>query len=252
MTERAKAAGVVLTGRPGGTTALAVEVLAGLPAELRLIGGLAVLCRVGVPHRATVDLDALTRGLAGFEPELRRVALSAAGGGQYRMAGDLELDVIDVSPGDADDVVSLVGDRPTDLELNVVAHTWAHDTASALDLAVVSDADGSLLASAPGRLVASAGGLVAMKATTVPLRASSRPEKRASDLYDLARLVGETSGLAELGAAPDLLRSAVVERLGDWFLSPRGRDRTFRDVRRFDLAATDLDDVADAVEAVLA
>lgn len=243
--------GVVLTGRPGGTTALAVEVLAGLPAEFRLIGGLAVLCRVGVPHRATVDLDALARGLAGFEPELRRVAVSAAGGGQYRMPGDLDLDVIDISPGDADDVVALVGDRPTDLELNVVAHTWAHDTATALDLTVVSDADGSLLSSAPSRLVASAGGLVAMKATTVPLRASSRPEKRASDLYDLARLVGETTGLAEIGAAPAVLRSAVFDRLSEWFASPRGRDRTFRDVRRFDLATTDLDDVADAIGAAL-
>lgn len=243
---------VVLTGRPGGTTALAVAVLSDLPPEFRLIGGLAVLCRVGVPHRATVDLDALARGLAGFEPDLQRLAVSAAGGGQYRMAGDLELDVIDVSPDDAAALADELGRHGelTDLELNVVAHTWAHDSASAVDLTVVSDADGSVLAQAPGRLVASPGGLVAMKAATVPLRASSRPEKRASDLYDLGRLVAETDGVAQLRAAPPVLAAAVVGHLQAWFVDPRGRDRTFREVRRFDEAPLDLDDVAEVVEAV--
>jgi hypothetical protein len=249
------AASVVLTGRPGGTTALAVEVLRDLPEEFRLIGGLAVLCRVGVPHRATVDLDALARNLAGFEPELRRLAVSAAGGGQYRMAGDLDLDVIDVSPDDADalvaELVGRAGGEPlTDLEVNVVAHTWAHDTAAPVDLAVVSEVDGALLASAPARLVASPGGLVAMKAASAPLRASSRPEKRASDLYDLTRLVAETAGVAELSAAPPVLRVAVGERLREWFVDPRGRDRTFREVRRFDLTDADLEDAADAVAAI--
>jgi hypothetical protein len=240
---------IVLSGRPGGTTALAVAVLADLPPEFRLIGGLAVLCRVGVPHRATVDLDALARGLAGFETDLRRLAVSAAGGGQYRMAGDLELDVIDVSPGDADQLAALLAAEGglTDLELNVVGHTWAHDTAGPVDLTVVSDADASVLAAATGRLVASPGGLVAMKATTAPLRASSRPEKRASDLYDLGRLVAETPGVAQLSSAPDLLRTAVLDRLAEWFVDPRGRDRTFREVRRFDEAPLDLDDVSEVV-----
>ena len=36
----------------------APTLLSSLPPELRLIGGLAVMCRVGTPHRATVDLDA--------------------------------------------------------------------------------------------------------------------------------------------------------------------------------------------------
>ena len=55
---------VVLSGRRGGSTHREVALLASLPPELRLIGGLAVMCRVGTPHRATVDLDALARGLA--------------------------------------------------------------------------------------------------------------------------------------------------------------------------------------------
>ena len=55
---------VLLTGRPGGTTHREVELLASLPRELRLIGGLAVMCRVGTPHRTTVDLDAVARAPA--------------------------------------------------------------------------------------------------------------------------------------------------------------------------------------------
>jgi hypothetical protein len=240
----------VLTGRPGGVTALAVDALTSLPGEFRLIGGLAVLCRVGVPHRATVDLDALARRLDLFDAQLRRFAVSAGGGGQYVLPGSLDLDVIDVSPDDAHGIAAqldAVGPL-TDLELNVVAHTWAHDTAGPMDVTVVSDGDGALLARASGVLVASPGGLVAMKVATVPLRASSRPEKRASDLYDLARLIAETGAVAEASTAPPVLAAAVSERLTAWFVDPRGRDRTFRDVRRFPDAAVDLDEVAELLE----
>jgi hypothetical protein len=165
---------VVLTGRPGGTTHLSVEALSHLPPELRLIGGLAVLCRVGVPHRATVDLDALTRDLDGFDPALQRLALSTTGGGQYVMPGQLDLDVIDVSPDSAEQLVAvLAAEGPlSPLELAVVGHTWAHDTATPVTITVV-DESGAPLISGVERLVASTAGLVAMKATTVPLRASS-------------------------------------------------------------------------------
>ena len=115
--------------------------------------------------------------------------------------------------------------------------------------AVPAELDGTVLASAPDRLVASPGGLVAMKATTIPLRTSSKPEKRASDLYDLGRLLGSTGGWAEeLAGAPGVLADAVRERVRGWFVDPGGRDRTFRDTRRFDEVRLDLDDVADAVQ----
>ncbi len=243
---------VVLSGRPGATTHRAVEVLAALPVELRLIGGLAVMCRVGMPHRATVDLDAVTRGLAEQDPTISRLAVTATGGGQYTFAHHLELDVIDVAPIDA---ATLAGDWAaegtvlTDLELNVVAHTWAHDGATPIDLVVVDEEDGRRLAAAPGRLVATGAGLVAMKAMTVPLRASSRPEKRASDLYDLGRLVVRSVDLgAALGSMPPLLAERVASHLRSWFLDPAGRDRTYREIRRFDDPPVDLDDVADALE----
>ncbi len=250
---------VVLVGRPGGTTHREVELLASLPQELRLIGGLAVMCRVGSPHRATVDLDAVARDLDVHHVELARLALTASGGGQYRFAGDLDLDVIEVAPVSATALLEqLTAGAGTldgrgalsDLELNVLAHTWAHDTATPMDVTAVADADagGAVLARAPGRLVASTGGLVAMKATTVPLRASSRPEKRASDLYDLGRLlVAARLPAAAVDTMPAPLRQAIAERLRRWYVEPAGRDRTFRDVRRFDEPALDLDDVGDAV-----
>ena len=245
---------VVLSGRRGGSTHREVALLASLPAELRLIGGLAVMCRVGTPHRATVDLDALARGLDRYHDAIARLALTSVGGGQYTFEGDLDLDVIDVAGVGADDLLAELvalgepGAELTDLELNVVAHTWAHDAATSLDIAAADDETGEVLVRADHRLVATTAGLVAMKATTVSLRASSKPEKRSSDLYDLGRLLVD-GGLrrGELAELPPLLAGAVGERLRTWFVDPRGRDRTFRDVRRFDEPRLDLDDTAEAV-----
>ena len=241
---------VLLSGRRDGSTHREVELLASLPAELRLIGGLAVMCRVGTPHRATIDLDAVARDLPRYHGALVRLAVTASGGGQYSFEGDVDLDVIDVAPQPSQALVEeLASTGPlTDLELNVVAHTWAHDTATPLDIVAVDDRTGERLATAPGRLVASPAGLVAMKATTVALRASSKPEKRASDLYDLGRLLVDGGvRAADVAAMPAPLRVAVFERLHGWFVDDAGRDRTYREVRRFDEPRLDLDDAADAV-----
>lgn len=243
---------VILSGRRGGTTHREVELLASLPPELRLIGGLAVMCRVGMPHRATVDLDAVTRDLTRVHGSLAGLALTAAGGGQYGFGDGLDLDVIDVAPLPAHQLAAQLdpdGAGLSDLELNVVAHTWAHDHATPLDIVAIDDETGGRLAEARDRMVASAVGIVVMKATTIPLRASSRPEKRASDLYDLARLlVASPLPRAELDELPPALWAAVLAGLRTWFVDDAGRDRTYREVRRFDEPAIDLDDVGDAVE----
>jgi len=242
---------VVLSGRPGGTTHREVEVLSSLPVELCLIGGLAVLCRVGVPHRTTVDLDVVTRGLAERDPVLRRLATTVTDPSRYSFDDGVDLDVIEVAPRSADEVEAAfaAGGGPTDLELSVVAHTWAHDHATVLDVVAVDESTAEPLVVATGRPVATTLGLVAMKVVVVPLRAGLRSEKRASDLYDLGRLVA-TGRLtaADLAGLPPRLRATTSERLVEWFVSPTGRDRTYRSVRRFDEPVLDLDDVADAVE----
>ncbi|MFZ4434630.1 MAG: hypothetical protein ACOYOQ_15665, partial [Microthrixaceae bacterium] len=114
------------------------------------------------------------------------------------------------------------------------------------------DRTGEPLAAARGRRVATTVGLVAMKIVVVPLRAGLRSEKRASDLYDLGRLisVGRLRP-GDLDPLPGRLRAATEERLHEWFVDAAGRDRTYRSVRRFDEPQLDLDDVADAVEDLL-
>lgn len=246
---------IILSGRRNGSTHREVALLASLPGELRLIGGLAVMVRVGSPHRATVDIDVVARGLNDLHDSIASLALTATGGGQYTFAGELDLDVIDVADMRAAALIDQLTDGDparvheiTDLEMNVVAHTWAHDTATAVDIEAADDETGEILCRAAGRLVASAPGLIAMKATTVGLRASSKPEKRASDLYDIGRLLvhgGISQG--ELQAMPDALAAAVERNLTGWFVDEGGRDRTFRDVRRFDEPRLDLDGVAYAV-----
>jgi hypothetical protein len=177
--------------------------------------------------------------------------MTVSGGGQYRLVGDLDLDVIDVASSSTDELIielTAAGHPPTDLELNVIAHSWAHDAATPLDITAVDDETGAVLARVEDRYVASAEGLVAMKVTTVPLRASSRSEKRASDLYDLGRLLLD-GGMAKgaLRALPTPLSAAVGAALEEWFVDAAGRDRTYRVVRRFDEPRLDLDGVADAV-----
>jgi hypothetical protein len=247
---------VVLSGRRDGSTHREVAVLASLPPELRLIGGLAVMCRVGTPHRATVDLDAVARDLSLVHEAIARLAVVSSGGGQYQLEGQMDLDVIDVAATSAEELIAELasgGHTMTDLELNVVAHCWAHDAATVLDITAVDDETGVVLARAPNRFVASAEGLVAMKATTVSLRASSRPEKKASDLYDLGRvLVDGRLRRGALSVLPSPLRERVTARLVAWFVDDEGRDRTYRSIRRFDEPRVDLDDVADAVADVTA
>ena len=240
---------VILSGRRDGTTHREVQLLSSLPDDMRLIGGLAVMCRVGVPHRTTVDLDVVTRDLESHHESINRLALTSTGGGQYSFEGGLDLDVIDVAPESAEEIIDQLDPEVTDLELAVVAHTWAHDHAAPLDVVAVDDTTGDRLAEATGRLVATTVGLVVMKAATVPLRASSKPEKRASDLYDLGRLL--TAGRpdpADVAGLPPLLAARTFERLHEWFVDDAGRDRTYRDVRRFDEPLLDLDEVSDAVE----
>jgi hypothetical protein len=246
---------VLLSGRRGGTTHREVALLASLPPELRLIGGLAVMVRVGTPHRTTVDLDTVARHLDLHHIALSRMALTAEAGGQYTFVGNLDLDVIDVAPVSAADLAAQLvagGEPASDLELNALAHTWAHDTATPLDIIAVDEADGAVLATADDRLVATTTGIVVMKASTIPLRASSRPEKRASDLYDLGRLlVAGDLQHNNLASLPAILLGPVVERLTGWFVDDAGRDRTYREVRRFDEPHLDFDRAADAVEEIL-
>ena len=60
--------------------------------------------------------------------------------------------------------------------------------------------------------------------------------------------VASNASLTRLTAMPDVLARVVADRLRTWFLDDAGRDRTFREVRRFDEPRVDLDEVADRVQ----
>ncbi|MBK6855537.1 MAG: hypothetical protein IPG97_02950 [Microthrixaceae bacterium] len=194
----------------------------------------------------------MARGLDRYHEAIARLALTSVGGGQYTFEGNLDLDVIDVAGVDSDELIGALidPDRPgtglTDLELNVVAHTWAPTPPPRWKGRRRRNRRDH---GSPRSLGAAAGG-GHKKGHHRRLRASS--EKRASDLYDLGRLLVD-GGLrrSELTEQPPVLAQAVGERLNAWFVDPRGRDRTFREVRRFDEPRLDLDDVAEAVDLAL-
>lgn len=96
-----------------------------------IVGGLAVLCRLSTPYRATVDLDLVDR-LLGDVPQLE-VLRAAAGAQAVEPAavllptpyGVVKVDVLEVRQDELDQPSDDPGDR-----LHAAAHAWANDTAT--------------------------------------------------------------------------------------------------------------------------
>lgn len=208
---------IVLAGAEDGNAARLVHATARLgEAHLgphALIGGLAVMCRLAAVHRATQDVDTVTETTA---PTAVEVITSSIGTPDPTNPGrvfvdGVTIDVIDTESFRYEDLDGLdPGDR-----LFVVSHRWALDTATDTEL-VAGDATASIRVATPPALVA-------MKSGALLGGRTREPRKRASDLYDLYRLVLEydrTGGIADsLTAAPfglgplvgEALRSRVVE-----------------------------------------
>jgi hypothetical protein len=174
-----------------------------------IIGGLAVMCRVGGEHRPTLDIDSafnnetdvpttallVASGIATDEAAIQRVRID-----------DALVDIIDTFPIDADDLP----DEPKD-RLFVCAHRYAYETATRV--AFVGDTNRASVR------VASVEALIAMKAQALRFgRPDRRRRKRASDLYDVIRLTTAGTGGLLVGAPWDLraqVRSALAEDLAD-------------------------------------
>lgn len=204
---------IVLAGDAGSNTARLVRVTARLATvELgphALIGGLAVMCRLAAVHRATQDIDTVTETTAPTAVELITASVGARDpSNPNRVVIDgIKVDVIDTEPFQDED---LEGIGPDD-RLFVVSHRWALDTATATE--IVAGDETALIR------VATPAALVAMKSGAVLGGRPREPAKRASDLYDLYRLVLEydaTGSLAEaLAAGPFGLGHLVGEALRD-------------------------------------
>jgi hypothetical protein len=148
-----------------------------------VVGGLAVLCRLSRPHRATTDLDLVDR-LRGQDSQLQ-VLRAAEGARSAEPAavllptryGEVRVDVLEVRQRDLEEPSDDPGDR-----LHATAHAWAFDTATRVEL-VARRFDGVLVRSSAR--VAEPGPLVAMKLQAVMDRGSA---KQATDLLDIVRL----------------------------------------------------------------
>lgn len=172
-----------------------------------LIGGLAVMCRLAAVHRATQDVDTVTETTV---PTAVEVITSSIGSpdpsnpNRVLIAG-VTIDVIDTEPFEPQDLDGLdTGDQ-----LFVVSHRWALDTATGTEIAAGGETASIRVATAPA--------LVAMKSGAVSCDHRREPRKRASDLYDLYRLILEydrTGAISEaLTAAPHSLGRLVADAL---------------------------------------
>lgn len=218
---------IVLAGAAGSNATVLVSVTARLAdATLgphALIGGLAVMCRLAAVHRVTQDVDTVTETTAPTAVEVIATSIGRHDpSNPSRVVVDgITIDVIDTDSFREED---LDGIDPAD-RLFVVSHRWALETATDTEL-VAGEEVASIRVATPSALVA-------MKSGALLGGRMRQPRKRASDLYDLYRLLLEydrAGGIAAaLGAAPfdlghlvaDALRARVVEepeRAVRWFL----------------------------------
>lgn len=174
-----------------------------------IIGGLAVMSRVGGEHRPTLDIDSafnnetdtpttvllVAEGIATEDEAIQRVRVD-----------DALVDVIDTFPIDPE----VLPDDPAQ-RLFVCAHRHAYETAAPVTFVGTQNR-------ATVR-VSTVDALIAMKAHALRFgRPQRRSTKRASDLYDVVRLTTSGTGAILSDAPWDLqaqVRTALAEDLAD-------------------------------------
>ena len=199
---------VVLIGDPAARLARAAARVAAIPGlQIAVIGGLAVTCRIGQVHRATNDVDAVTDEVEAVASVASIIVGHTAAtpdpeGSATRLYIDgTKVEVIETQPLGRD--VEAV--EPVLARLFVLGHRLALETAEPMRVQVrLPDTDVTFP-------VATSAALVATKLHALADRRDER--KKASDGYDLLRLLGQNSArrLAEpLLRVPSLAR-AVAE-----------------------------------------
>jgi hypothetical protein len=211
-----------------------------------VIGGLAVLCRLGTAYRATSDLDTADRRAAGEPPRLDVLLQSAdvtragpAGVWIPTSAGKVQVDVIEVTDAE----LSQLPDDETD-RLAVLSHAWAIETATPVRIRVTSPAGGG--STEVVTRVAEPGPLIAMKLQSI----MNRPvEKERTDLLDIVRLTLDTiagpSARAQLRNANAQLAEDARLHARRWFIDRK--EPTLRLIREL---PEGLDIDADAIQLV--
>jgi hypothetical protein len=189
------------------------QTLTGQP--VTVIGGLAVICRLSSPHRATSDLDIVNRRgdhqtpqlellIAKSEPvEGRNAALVTTA------AGKVIVDVLEVADAD----LHPLPDDPTG-RLFVLSHAWAAATATPVIIDVRGQPDIAVAVAEPGPLIA-----MKLQATFDRSKA-----KEGTDLLDIVRLtLDQQSGLTvreQLSLAESQLAQDIAQHV-DFCLNAR-------------------------------
>lgn len=190
-----------------------------------VVGGLAVVCRLSRPYRATSDLDTVARRRVDETAQLELLIASGAeasgvsGALVPTPAGKVQVDVLEVTDADLD----RLPDDPTD-RLHVLSHAWAAATATTVTIRAEGIKDLQVAVARPGPLVA-------MKLQSAMNRGAA---KEGTDLLDILRLsLDAATGSvvrAELTAAAPQLRNDAARHAKRWFIDHA--DRTLRLVKR--------------------
>ncbi len=232
---------ILLLDGPGGSASRLVGALHTLadevpPSEFALIGGLAVMTRLGRVHRVTDDLDAAAQSVDGGPSRLSILVGGGESGRPRHQVGGVKVDCIDVGSTPAVDLDP--GSLPEDQfdRAFVLAHRWALDSAAPASLTVVSG-ERVPLATVSCR-VATPAALVAMKLQSAPRRRAERAHKGPNDYGDLYALFTQPESLAgiaaELPGAPHGLGQWCAQRIELEFVA--GAARTARAIRQTMLA----------------
>ncbi len=185
-----------------------------------VIGGLAVLCRLTHPYRATSDIDTVNRRGSHEPPQLELLIASGAeasgpsGALVPTSTGAVQVDILEVT----DDELASLAEDPGD-RLHVLAHAWAAGTASPMTLRVGRSEQVTVNMAEPGPLIA-------MKLQSIMNRGRA---KEATDLLDIVRqsldlTTGPASRSALTEADPTLRHDALLHAQL-WFDDRHARQR---------------------------
>lgn len=218
-----------------GTSMLAIvqaipELEARTGRKATVIGGLAVLCRLGTAYRATSDLDTANRRAAGEAPQLdvllKMPDVTQAGPAGVWIptpSGTVQVDVIEVTDAE----LNCLPEDETD-RLAVLSHNWAINTATTVRIRATNLSDDTTTEVLTR--MAEPGPLVAMKLQSV----MNRPvEKERTDLLDIVRLTLDTkagsSARAQLRDADTQLAKDAWLHAQRWFIERK--DPTLKLIR---------------------
>ena len=210
-----------------------------------VVGGLAVMCRLSNPYRATTDLDVVDR-LLGEVPQLQ--VLRAARGAEPveptsvllpTAYGKVQVDVLEVRQIEIDQPSDDPGDR-----LHASAHAWASDSATEVTIEVAPLRGVNVEV---GALIAEPGPLVAMKLQAIMNRMAA---KQGTDLQDIARIILDEqvrpTALAQLSSCDSPTAADIALHVDLWLVDRRRQAlRWIHDAAGTDLTLDDLDLIAE-------